>query len=171
MEELKASFLAFCDFSKKGSTTCNDKTLKKICTDCKLYSKEMDQNRVDIQFRKHIGNAKKEVNFDEFVSFIEGSLGDAYASAHKISKEEAIKELKDKIAKGSPDKNHATATAKNESVDRLTDVSKYTGSHKERFDAETGKGKGIEGRENIVDDSGYVQGYKNKDTYDKTHEQ
>nr|CDS28037.1 tubulin polymerization promoting protein family [Hymenolepis microstoma] len=170
MDELKASFLAFCDFTKKGSTTCNDKTLKKICTDCKLYSKEMDQNRVDIQFRKHIGNAKKEVDFDGFVSFIEGYLGDSYASARKIPKEEAVRELKEKVAKGSPDKNQATAIAKNESVGRLTDVTKYTGAHKERFDAETGKGKGIEGRENIVDDSGYVQGYKNKNTYDKTHE-
>lgn len=53
-------------------------------------------------------------------------------------------------------------------VDRLTDTSKYTGSHKERFD-ESGKGKGIAGREDIADDSGYVQGYKNKDTYEKSH--
>lgn len=51
-------------------------------------------------------------------------------------------------------------------VDRLTDTSKYTGAHKERFDKE-GKGKGKEGRENIADDSGYVGGYKGKDTYDK----
>jgi hypothetical protein len=53
-------------------------------------------------------------------------------------------------------------------VDRLTDTSKYTGSHKERFD-ESGKGKGIEGREDVKDKSGYVTGYKEKDTYDKTH--
>lgn len=53
-------------------------------------------------------------------------------------------------------------------VSRLTDPSKYTGSHKERFD-EAGKGKGIAGRKNIVDSSGYVSGYQHKDTYDKTH--
>jgi len=52
-------------------------------------------------------------------------------------------------------------------VDRLTDVSKYTGSHKQRFD-QTGKGKGIAGRKDIADTSGYVQGYQNKDTY-KAH--
>lgn len=52
-------------------------------------------------------------------------------------------------------------------VDRLTDVSKYTGSHKQRFD-ESGKGKGIAGRKDIPDQSGYVQGYQNKDTY-KAH--
>lgn len=50
-------------------------------------------------------------------------------------------------------------------VERLTDTSKYTGSHKERFD-ETGKGKGKSGRENIVDNSGYVSAYKNAGTYD-----
>lgn len=49
-------------------------------------------------------------------------------------------------------------------VDRLTDVSKYTGSHKQRFD-ETGKGRGIAGRKDLPDQSGYVQGYQNKDSY------
>ncbi|XP_058796847.1 tubulin polymerization-promoting protein homolog [Phymastichus coffea] len=49
-------------------------------------------------------------------------------------------------------------------VERLTDVSKYTGSHKQRFD-ETGKGRGIAGRKDVPDASGYVQGYQNKDTY------
>lgn len=49
-------------------------------------------------------------------------------------------------------------------VDRLTDVSKYTGSHKQRFD-EAGKGRGIAGRKDLPDQSGYVQGYQNKNTY------
>lgn len=53
-------------------------------------------------------------------------------------------------------------------VDRLTDVSKYTGSHKERFE-NSGQGKGIAGRKDLVANSGYVSGYQHKDTYDKTH--
>lgn len=53
-------------------------------------------------------------------------------------------------------------------VDRLTDTSKYTGSHKERFD-DSGKGKGLVGRKDVADDSGYVTGYQHKNTYDKTH--
>lgn len=53
-------------------------------------------------------------------------------------------------------------------TDRLTDTSKYTGAHKERFD-ESGKGKGHAGRESIQKDDGYVNAYKGKDTYDKTH--
>ena len=51
---------------------------------------------------------------------------------------------------------------------RLTDTSKYTGQHKERFD-ETGKGRGKAGREDIHANDGYVSGYKEKDSYDKTH--
>ena len=55
--------------------------------------------------------------------------------------------------------------AKTAAVDRLTDASRYTGSHKERFD-ESGKGKGREGREELVDNTGYVGAYKNAGTYD-----
>lgn len=50
-------------------------------------------------------------------------------------------------------------------MDRLTDHSKYTGMHKKRFD-ESGKGKGREGRVDIVKDTGYVQGFKDGGTHE-----
>jgi len=52
----------------------------------------------------------------------------------------------------------------------LTDTSKYTGSHKERFD-ESGKGKGLDGRREMDKKAseGYVGGYKGMDSYDETH--
>jgi len=53
-------------------------------------------------------------------------------------------------------------------VDRLTDTSKYTGSHKERFD-ESGKGKGAAGRSDAAANTGYVGAYKGSGSYDKTH--
>lgn len=56
--------------------------------------------------------------------------------------------------------------AKTGAVDRLTDTSKYTGAHKERFD-ESGKGKGKTGREDIADSSGYVGAYRGSGTYDE----
>lgn len=56
--------------------------------------------------------------------------------------------------------------AKTGAVDRLTDTTKYTGSHKERFD-DTGKGKGKAGREDLVEKTGYVGAYKNAGTYDE----
>jgi len=43
----------------------------------------------------------------------------------------------------------------------LTDTSKYTGSHKERFDS-SGKGKGLSGRVDVADSSGYVASFKEK---------
>lgn len=50
----------------------------------------------------------------------------------------------------------------------MTDTSQYTGSHKERFDAE-GHGKGIDGRVERVENTGYVGNYKEAGTYDEKH--
>ena len=50
-------------------------------------------------------------------------------------------------------------------VDRLTDTSKFTGTHKTRFD-QTGKGKGKDGQINF---DGYVTNYKMAGTYDDRH--
>lgn len=171
---MEESFLVFCDAVKKGSTTCTDKTLKKICTDCKIYVKGMDQNRVDIQFRKYLGNNRHEVDFKGFVGFVETDFSDAYMEARKMDKAAAIAELKAKIEGGRPASHGATSVSKDSATARLTDVHGYTGSHRERFDAQTGKGRGKEGRENLPDrkaEQGYVGGYRNMDTYDQVHGQ
>ena len=55
--------------------------------------------------------------------------------------------------------------AKAAALERLTDASRYTGSHKERFD-ESGRGRGRGGREELVENTGYVGAYKNAGTYD-----
>ncbi|CAH8531954.1 unnamed protein product [Schistosoma turkestanicum] len=151
-DELKQSFLAFCNFVKKGSTTATDKTLKKICTDCQIYSKKLDANRVDIEFRAHIGSAKRDVDFPGFVSFLEGRLAKVYATANDIDQQTAINELKRKIAETSPAIHGGTKISSDPTISRLTDVKTFTGSHKERFDVETGKGLGKAGR---VDPSPY----------------
>ena len=54
-------------------------------------------------------------------------------------------------------------------VKGLTDTSKYTGSHKLRFD-ETGKGRGKAGRVDEPKNAGYVANYKGQGTYDKKEE-
>ena len=48
----------------------------------------------------------------------------------------------------------------------MTDTSKYTGAHKERFD-DSGKGKGLGGRTEKVENTGYVGNYKGEGTFDK----
>ncbi|KAK4474075.1 hypothetical protein MN116_003384 [Schistosoma mekongi] len=173
MGDLERIFYSFCDAVKKGSKTGTDKMINRLCTDCNIYTKSFGNSAVDIAFRKHIGNAKKDVDFPNFVRFIEGAMAEEYAKHKKISQADAANEIKNKIINsGGPKAHGATQLSKDSATSRLTDVKGYTGSHKERFDTETGKGKGIEGREYVVDDkaaSGYVGGYKGKDTYDKLH--
>lgn len=78
------------------------------------------------------------------------------------SKKIEPQEILDKLANcGPPGLSSATRAAHSNVVDRLTDTSKYTGSHKERFDS-TGKGRGIEGRKDVSDGSGYVAAFKEK---------
>lgn len=45
-------------------------------------------------------------------------------------------------------------------VSRLTDPKLYTGAHKERFDAETGKGKGLAGRDSVSKGAGGAGAYR-----------
>ncbi|VDN96706.1 unnamed protein product [Rodentolepis nana] len=145
---LEEKFNQFCDIVRKGSTTATDKTIKRICTDAGLYSKNMDANRVDIEFRGFVGNAKKDVDFKGFVEFLEGRLAKSYAASKGIEDQaEAASELKAKIENSTPKLHGATKTSTDATTARLTDVKGYTGSAKERFDPSTGKGKGKAGRE------------------------
>lgn len=85
------------------------------------------------------------------------------------SKKQDAQAIFDKVNSVSgPSTAGTTGVANKGNVDRMTDTSKYTGSHKERFDAD-GKGKGVEGREERSENSGYVGNYKNAGTYDNTH--
>jgi len=77
--------------------------------------------------------------------------------------------MKDKMRNcGTPGTRGTTSVAKGGAVSRLTDAKGFTGSHRQRFDG-AGKGRGAAGRRDDPDKSGYVSGYKNKDTYSKTH--
>ncbi|CAL4060705.1 unnamed protein product [Meganyctiphanes norvegica] len=94
---------------------------------------------------------------------------DKYLADIAKTKSMEVKDIKDKLRGcGAPGTTGTTNVAKSSAVDRLTDTKKYTGSHKLRFDKE-GKGKGAVGRTEVGDKSGYVSGYKNKNTYDKSH--
>ncbi|CAG4947611.1 unnamed protein product [Parnassius apollo] len=102
------------------------------------------------------------VGIDDYQKFLED-----LAKSKKVELEEIKRKL---TTCGQPGvtTHLPKSPAASAAVDRLTDTSKYTGSHKQRFD-ETGKGKGIAGRKELVDASGYVSGYQHKDTYGKSH--
>uniref|UniRef100_A0A1I8GE80 FH2 domain-containing protein n=2 Tax=Macrostomum lignano TaxID=282301 RepID=A0A1I8GE80_9PLAT len=173
MADCKASFLAFCDATKKGSDKASDKTIKKIFTDCKVFpALKMTSNDMDISISSYKGKAKLkgDLDYNNFCAFITHFCAEAATKKKVSDAAKAEADVKKLIADNKPSAHGATAASKDDATSRLTDVKGYTGAHKERFDADTGKGKGKEGREYVADKKaaeGYVGGYKNMDTYNK----
>ncbi|XP_061399443.1 tubulin polymerization-promoting protein homolog [Musca vetustissima] len=159
LEEPKVTFQdQFKAFSKFGDTKSDGKLITLSQSDkwmkqAKVIDKKITTTDTAIHFKKF--KAMK-ISYNDYNKFLED-----LAKTKKVE----LQEIKNKMAScGAPGVIHVSAGKAASAVERLTDTSKYTGSHKERFDA-SGKGKGIAGRKNIVDDSGYVTGYQNKDTY------
>jgi len=151
----------------KGKKEATSKEITKWFTDAKVLTrKSCSSNNLDIAFSKFkTKNVLHSKDLDKLIA----EVAKAYANDKKMSVEDAIPKIKDLLASTyNPDFSSATKQSKVGGVDRMTDASKYTGSHKERFD-ESGKGKGIAGREDLADNSGYVGNYKGADTYDATH--
>ncbi|XP_014475189.1 PREDICTED: TPPP family protein CG45057 [Dinoponera quadriceps] len=155
------SFKAFSKFGDPKSDgklitlSQSDKWMKQAKV---IDGKKITTTDTGIYFKKH---KTMKLNIEQYKAFLE-----ELAKSKKVE----LEEMKKKMANsGPPGVTGMSGAGKAASaVDRLTDVSKYTGSHKQRFD-ETGKGKGISGRKDVSDQSGYVQGYQNKDTYSKAH--
>jgi len=99
------------------------------------------------------------------------TLTDYHKFLEELSKAKKVEvsEIREKMINcGPPGLTGTTTAVKTAAVDRLTDSTRYTGSHRMRFD-EGGRGRGIQGRKDAPDGAGYVQGYANKDSYDKSH--
>jgi len=136
---LKDQFVAFCKFGDKAA---DGKTIKLSQSD-KWFkqAKVIDGKKVTttdtgIAFRKISKNSPK-LTFTDWNKYL-----DEIAK----NKNQDANELKSKLVDcGKPGFTGATAVQKNTVLDRLTDSSKYGGTHKQRFTAD-GKGKGKEGR-------------------------
>ncbi|SPP87072.1 blast:TPPP family protein CG45057 [Drosophila guanche] len=152
----------FKAFSKFGDTKSDGKLITLSQSDkwmkqAKVIDKKITTTDTGIHFKKFKALKISLTDYNKFL--------DDLAKTRKVE----LAEIKQKMAGcGAPGVAQVSAGKAAAAVDRLTDTSKYTGSHKERFDA-TGKGKGIAGRRNVVDGSGYVSGYQHKDTYDGAH--
>ncbi|XP_055610248.1 tubulin polymerization-promoting protein homolog isoform X2 [Uranotaenia lowii] len=152
----------FKAFSKFGDTKSDGKHLTLSQSDkwmkqAKVIDKKITTTDTGIHFKKL---KQMKLSFEDYNKFL-----DDLAKTKKVE----LSEIKNKMVNcGAPGIHNVTPGKAAETVARLTDTSKYTGSHKQRFD-ETGKGKGIAGRKDMVDGSGYVTGYGHKNTYDKTH--
>ncbi|MEJ1276118.1 zinc finger DHHC domain containing 1 [Cricetulus griseus] len=148
---------------KASGQEMNGKNWAKLCKDCKVADgKAVTGTDVDIVFSKVKAKSARVINYEEFKKALEELATKRFKGK---SKEEAFDAICQLVAGKEPANLGVTKAKTGGAVDRLTDTSKYTGSHKERFD-ESGKGKGIAGRQDILDDSGYVSAYKNAGTYD-----
>ncbi|CAH4031357.1 unnamed protein product [Pieris brassicae] len=156
LEEVFKGYAKFGNSKSDGTTitlTNIDKWLKEAGI---IDGKKVSTTDTAIIFQRF---KSKTINFKQFMTFIDSLCKECTSKNH----EEVISQLS---SSGIPGTSNATKADTSNIVSRLTDVSKYTGSHKERFDKQ-GKGKGKSGREDASANTGYVQGYKHKDTYNK----
>ncbi|XP_076322401.1 tubulin polymerization-promoting protein homolog [Tachypleus tridentatus] len=148
--EVFKAFAKFGDSKSAGETITlsnSDKWFKQAKV---IDGKKITTTDTGIYFKQAAKN-KKSLNTFEYNQFLE-----IIAKNKKVS----VDEIKQKLATSGPPATTRTTTATTGgAVSRLTDHTKYTGTHKQRFD-ESGKGKGIEGRISVMNDSGYVQGFK-----------
>ncbi|XP_067856668.1 tubulin polymerization-promoting protein [Heptranchias perlo] len=168
-DELSALEEAFRKFAIHGDTRAmgremHGKNWSKLCKDCNIIDgKNVTITDVDIVFSKVKRKSFRTITFDQFKNALEELAQKRFKG--KIE-EEAIQEIYKLIEGKSPLISGVTKTVLSPTLTRLTDTSKFTGSHKERFD-QCGKGKGRAGREYLVHDTGYVAGYKHAGTYDQ----
>ncbi|XP_039992291.1 tubulin polymerization-promoting protein family member 3 [Xiphias gladius] len=165
MEQLLTAFKKFAIHGDMKATgkELNGKNWAKLCKDCKIIDgKNVTCTDVDIVFSKVKQKTSRVITYEEFQRAMQELAPKRFKGQ---SKEEALQSIFKLVEGREPTNVGVTKVAKTAAVDRLTDTSRYTGSHKERFD-ESGKGKGREGREEIVENTGYVGAYKNAGTYD-----
>ncbi|XP_054666533.1 tubulin polymerization-promoting protein family member 2-like isoform X2 [Grus americana] len=157
--------LLYGDTSASGNEMTG-KNFSKMCKECGVMDgKAVTSTDVDIVFNKVKTKGARTITFAEFQQAMKELCGKRFKGK---SPEEALQAMYGLIEGKEPGSVGATKATKVGGVERLTDTSKYTGSHKERFD-ESGKGKGLAGRQDLTDNRGYVGAYKGAGTYDQTH--
>lgn len=139
---LKEQFEAYGKFGDKAA---DGKTIKLSQSDkwfkqAKVIDgKTITTTDTGIAFRK-ISKKSPKLSFSDWNKYL-----DEIATSKKLDGNS----LKGKLVEcGKPGFTGATKVSHNSALDRLTDTSKYGGSHKERFTPD-GKGKGKEGRVDV----------------------
>ncbi|KAM9646442.1 LOW QUALITY PROTEIN: tubulin polymerization-promoting protein family member 2 [Trichechus inunguis] len=156
-------FALFGDSSSSG-TEMNNKNFSKLYKDCAIMDDKMvTSTDMDIVFSKVKVKNARTTTFAQFQEAMK-ELGQKWFKGK--NPDEALDNIYKLMEGKDPATTGVTKATTVDGVDPLTDTSKYTGSHKERFD-ESGKSKGLEGREEVTDNSGYVSGYKRAGTYNK----
>ncbi|XP_063951022.1 tubulin polymerization-promoting protein family member 2-like [Lytechinus pictus] len=162
---LKGVFQKYAAFGRPGqSKDITSKNFSKMMKECDIMDKKVNQTEIDIIFtRAKASPGLKVLTYDKFLTSLKMIAKSKYGS----DDEEHFEKIKNQIRLSSgPSTAGTTSTSTTGKVEHFTDVSKYTGLHRERFEKD-GTGKGKAGREYLVDNSGYVTGYKGKNTFDE----
>ncbi|XP_029437431.1 tubulin polymerization-promoting protein family member 3-like [Rhinatrema bivittatum] len=169
-QELHDAFKKFAVYGDTSATgkDITGKNFSKLCKECKIMDgKAVTTTDVDIVFNKVKTKGARNLTYEEFLEAIKELSSKRFKGK---SPEEAYDSMCKLVIGQEPGSAGVTKAVAVGGVDRLTDTSKYTGSHKERFD-ESGKGKGLAGREDLADNSGYVGNYKGAGTFDQKVQQ
>ncbi|KAJ0056531.1 hypothetical protein NL108_010242 [Boleophthalmus pectinirostris] len=166
VDELLAAFRRFAahgDHKAGASSEMPGQKWAKLCKDCKIIDgKHVTSTDTDIIFSKLVPKTSRGMSYADFKKALEMLCQKRFPDQ---SKEEALQSVYKLIEGKEPANAGVTKVDRTGAVDRLTDTSRYTGSHKERFDG-SGRGRGREGREYLVENTGYVSSYRHQGTYD-----
>ncbi|XP_077773315.1 tubulin polymerization-promoting protein family member 2-like isoform X2 [Podarcis muralis] len=168
MSELEKTFRKFAVYGETSNSgnEITGKNFSKMLKECDVMDgKFVTSTDVDIVFNKVKTKGARNMNYIEFQQAVKELSRKRFQAK---SPEEALLATY-QLMEGKEPASTGTKSTAASVVERLTDTSKYTGSHKERFD-ETGRGKGLAGRTDPVEShTGYVSAYKGAGTYDKYH--
>ncbi|CAF0835747.1 unnamed protein product [Didymodactylos carnosus] len=169
---------AFDKYSKFGKTETQlkdkdirieSKNIQKMMKDTGIIDTKYTSQLLDNDIARVLGKLTTGGTYQKGIKTFEVNGFKQLVEQIATSKNVSVDQIISKIGStDGPSLSHVTGTANKDITDRMTDTSGYTGSHKERFDAE-GHGKGIEGRADLADNKGYVTGYKEEGSYDKKH--
>ncbi|KFR12400.1 Tubulin polymerization-promoting protein family member 2, partial [Opisthocomus hoazin] len=165
MLEVENAFRKFALYGDRSASGNNmtGKNFSKMCRECGVMDGQaVTSTDIDIISHKVKTKGACTIAFAEFQQAMKELCGKRFKGK---SPEEALQAAYGLIEGKGPGSVGASKATKVGGVKRLTDTSKYTGSHKARFD-ESGKGKGLAGRPDWTDNSGYVGAYKGAGTYD-----
>uniref|UniRef100_A0A8C6WP29 Tubulin polymerization-promoting protein family member 3 n=1 Tax=Neogobius melanostomus TaxID=47308 RepID=A0A8C6WP29_9GOBI len=165
VDELLAAFKKFSVHGdhKAAATEMPGQKWAKLCKDCKIIDgKHVTSTDIDIIFSKLVPKTSRGMPYTDFKKALEMLAQKRFPDQ---SKEDALEATHKLIEGKEPANAGVTKVDKTGAVDRLTDTSRYTGSHKERFDG-SGRGRGRHGREYLVENTGYVSSYRHAGTYD-----
>uniref|UniRef100_H2Z4T4 Tubulin polymerization-promoting protein family member 3 n=1 Tax=Ciona savignyi TaxID=51511 RepID=H2Z4T4_CIOSA len=157
-KELEAVYKKFMVMGDSKATKMNSRNFVKCLKDSKVLGAKESSNSADIIFSKVKAKTEKTIDFRQFMQALE-----KVAEEKKVPKEDIFARV---AGSSGPVMSGVTKTSKTGGVEKMTDTSQYTGSHKERFGAD-GKGKGLDGRVDQVDGSGYVGNYKGAGSYEE----